>query len=480
MPELPEVEIVRRTLNLNIKNRIIDSVDIFYEPIIEGNANEFKNKLKGKQILDVERYGKYLIFIFDEFVVVSHLRMEGKFYYAHDKDGDNDFGPLLTYNKHNHIIFNFKDHNKLLYNDTRKFGKMKILPLDYMNYLPLVKLGKEPFCLTKEELFNKIHNRNIYIKQLLLDQTIICGLGNIYVDETLNKCKISPFEKGKNITQEQCSLIIDSACHILNNAIYYGGSTIKSYHSSNGVDGRFQNELKVYNRNDKTCYNCGHYIVKTFIGGRGTCFCPVCQQKIIDKNIKIIGLTGLMGSGKSTVSSYLKSKNIKVIDADEIVKDLYKKNHLGYKLLIKKYKNIDLINDDGIDHKKLRNYVLENGLIEELNSLIHPLVEKEILSRIKGDFCVLDVPLLFESGIDKYCDLTVCVSITKQNQIERLIHRNNMPLTDAIKLINKQENREDKYYKSDIIIDNNFDLKSLYSQIDNLLDKLNIKKGESI
>ena len=472
MPELAEVEIVKRTLNLNIKNRIIESVDVFYEPIIEGDANEFKEKLKGKKILDVGRYGKYLIFKFDEFVVISHLRMEGKFYYAHDIKGDKDFGPLLTYNKHNHIIFNFKDHNKLLYNDTRKFGKMKILPLDYMNYLPMSKLGKEPFTLTKEELYDKIHKRNIYIKQLLLDQTIICGLGNIYVDETLNASHISPFEKGKNITLEQCQIIIENACKILSNAITFGGSTIKSYHSSNGVDGRFQNELKVYNRNDKPCFNCGHYIVKTFIGGRGTCFCPVCQQIVIDKPVHVVGLTGLMGSGKSTVSSYLKKKNINVIDADEIVKFLYKKGNLGYKSILKKYKNIDLINEEGIDHNKLRNYVIENNLIEELNGLIHPLVENEILSRIKGDFCVLDVPLLFESGIDKYCDLTICVSINKDKQIERLIARNNMPLNDALKLINKQEKREDKYFKSDIILDNNFDLKSLYKQVDDLLKKL--------
>ena len=255
MPELAEVEIVRRTLNLNVKGRVIDSVDVFYEPIVEGDVNEFKERLKGKKILDINRYGKYLVFIFDEFVVISHLRMEGKFYYAHDELGDEDFGPLYSYNKHNHVIFNFKDHNKLLYNDTRKFGKMKILPLDYMNHKPMDKLGKEPFFLTKEELYEKIHKRNIYMKQLLLDQTIICGLGNIYVDETLNASRISPFEKGKNITLKQCETIIKNASEVLNKAITFGGSTIKSYHSSNGVDGRFQNELKVYGRAEHQCAN---------------------------------------------------------------------------------------------------------------------------------------------------------------------------------------------------------------------------------
>ena len=179
-----------------------------------------------------------------------------------------------------------------------------------------------------------------------------------------------------------------------------------------------------------------------------------------------------MGSGKSTVSSYLKSKGYYVIDADEIVKDLYKKGNAGYNEILENFKDIDLINEEGIDHNKLRNYVLNNNLVSKLNDIIHPIVKIEILSRIKGEFTILDVPLLFETDMDKYCDLTVCVSVTKDIQLERLISRNNMPINDALKLINKQENKEEKYFRSDIILDNNFDKKSLYKQVDNLLKKL--------
>lgn len=475
MPELPEVETVRNTLKNHILNKKIIKIDVYYNGIIEDDINYFKNSLINQSIEDIDRVGKFLIFKFNDIALVSHLRMEGRFYYAHLPNGDKNFGDLfVNRDKHTHVIFTFSDNTLLMYNDTRKFGKMKLLPKDdYLNYPPLNKLGKEPFYLQPNEFYHKIHHSNKLIKNLLLDQSIIAGLGNIYCDEVLNLSMISPFKKGKDITLEEASKIVLGARKVLLKAIDLGGSTIRSYHSSNGVDGKFQNELRVYGHEDEQCLNCGNYIVKTFINGRGTHFCPVCQSKAIENNPKIIGLTGFMGSGKSTVSSYLKNKGYNVIDADEIVRNLYLKDNLGYKIILETFKDEDLTNDFGIDHLKLRDYVLKNNKVNVLNELVHPLVKNEIIKNINvGEIVFLDVPLLFEVHLDQLCDLTILVSVTKKKQLERLAIRNNMPIQDAKKLIANQMSRSEKYFLADIILDNNKDLQHLYNQIEQILEAI--------
>ena len=142
----------------------------------------------------------------------------------------------------------------------------------------LAKLGKEPFNITKEELYDKIKKSNKPIKELILDQTNMAGLGNIYADEVLFLSKLNPLKKGKDITIEECKVVIDNSIIVLNKAIKAGGSTIRSYHSGNNVDGRFQNELNVYGKKGEKCMLCSTPIEKIFVGGRGTHYCPKCQK----------------------------------------------------------------------------------------------------------------------------------------------------------------------------------------------------------
>jgi len=274
MPELPEVETVRNVLKNWVIGKTIKDVDIFYNRVIENmNFDIFKKKIINQKINDIDRKGKYLLFVLDDYILLSHLRMEGKYYLVKDELLDEKT------NKHKIISFILDDSSSLLYHDVRKFGRMKLL--DKNNYLEdesLKKVGKEPFEITSIELYEKIKLSNKPIKELLLDQSNIAGLGNIYVDEVLFVSKIHPLRKGKEVSEKECEVIVENSIKVLNKAIELGGSTIKSYHSGNKVDGRFQNELNVYGKKGTKCPCCSTPIEKTVVGGRGTHYCPKCQK----------------------------------------------------------------------------------------------------------------------------------------------------------------------------------------------------------
>lgn len=274
MPELPEVETVRRVLKTWVIGKTIKSVDVFYEKIIENiDFISFKNKIINQKINDIGRIGKYLLFILDDYVLLSHLRMEGKYYLI--KDGKMD----EKTNKHKIISFPLDDGTSLLYHDVRKFGRMKLLDKSsYGDDESLKRVGKEPFEIKDSELYEKIKLSNKTIKELLLDQSNMAGLGNIYVDEVLFASKIYPLKKGREINKKECKVIIENSIKVLNKAIELGGSTIKSYHSGNKVDGRFQNELNVYGKKGEKCPYCSSKIEKIVVGGRGTHYCPKCQK----------------------------------------------------------------------------------------------------------------------------------------------------------------------------------------------------------
>jgi len=206
----------------------------------------------------------------DKDVIISHLRMEGKYFYTNNEDE--------YISKHKIISFDLGDNN-LIYHDVRKFGKMKLASIEnYKNDKSISKLGKEPFEITKKELYSKLCKLNKKIKQSLLDQTIISGLGNIYVDEVLFDSCINPNRRSNTISEEECEKIIVSSIKILNKAIELKGSTIATYHFNNNESGNFQNEHKVYGKKGCKCYKCDNVIEKTTIGGRGTYYCKNCQK----------------------------------------------------------------------------------------------------------------------------------------------------------------------------------------------------------
>ena len=270
MPELPEVETVKEVLKKQILNQKILDVNVNYPNIIERpTVDEFIKKIKGQTITDIKRRGKWLLFELNDYYLLSHLRMEGKYYI---KNSDDEI------TRHQHVIFKFKDF-ELRYNDTRKFGRMYLLDKKGVyDIKPLNELGYEPWDenLKSSYLKEKYKNKKLPIKTVLLDQSIMVGIGNIYADEILYLSKINPYKQSSCLNDEELNKINKYTKIVLEKAIKLGGTTIKSYTSSEGVHGRFQNELLVHTK--ETCPHCHKRIVKVKINGRGTYYCDNCQK----------------------------------------------------------------------------------------------------------------------------------------------------------------------------------------------------------
>ena len=275
MPELPEVETVRSILERNIINKTIVDIEVRYEKIIQNvQTNDFINKLKNQTFIEMKRKGKYLICVLNDYYLIVHLRMEGKFFFMHNE----------PYSSHDHIIFKFND-SQLRYNDTRKFGTMHLFEktCDIFNIPPLNKVGLEQFDVNFSLQYLKpfIKKSIKPIKTTLLDQSVIAGIGNIYADEVLFMSRLHPNQKTNLLSDIQIQSIIDNSKIVLQKAIQLGGTTIRSFQSSHDITGRFQNQLLVHTKN--YCPKCNTKITKIRVGGRGTYYCSQCQQLFIDK-----------------------------------------------------------------------------------------------------------------------------------------------------------------------------------------------------
>lgn len=275
MPELPEVETVRRTLVELVSGKTIEHVTVTWPKIIKKpvEVEQFKDALVGQVIEEVSRRGKFLIFYTTDYALVSHLRMEGRYgLYTTEEEID----------KHTHAIFYFTDGTQLRYRDVRKFGTMHLFKKgEEFAELPLSQLGPEPFSdeFTVERMERMLAQTNRSIKTVLLDQKLVVGLGNIYVDEALFKAGIYPERSASSLTKKEMKILHHEIIQTLTEAVAKGGSTVRSYVNSQGEIGMFQLELFVYGRNGEACKNCSSELERIVVGGRGTVFCPKCQKK---------------------------------------------------------------------------------------------------------------------------------------------------------------------------------------------------------
>lgn len=274
MPELPEVETVRRTLKELIIGKVIKDVSVFWPKIIKfpEEVNQFKNALVGESFIEIGRRGKFLILYTETFALVSHLRMEGKYSLAGSEE------PM---DKHTHVIFHFTDKTELRYKDVRKFGTMHLYKKEEVfQHLPLSQLGPEPLSesFTPELLASRLAKTTRHIKTALLDQKAVVGLGNIYVDETLFRANIHPERIANTLTRDEVLRIHREIKRTLADAVEKGGSTIRSYINSQGQIGMFQLDLFVYGRKGEPCKTCGSTLERIITGGRGTVYCPKCQK----------------------------------------------------------------------------------------------------------------------------------------------------------------------------------------------------------
>lgn len=273
MPELPEVETVKNTLKPKLIGKRITDIKIYHDNIIEyPKKDEFINRVQNQKITDMDRYGKWLIFVLEDYYLLSHLRMEGKYFFKDRKD---------ELSKHEHVVFTLDNKQELRYHDVRKFGKMWAIEKEKIKEIgPLTELGYEPWDkkLDINYLKEKYQKKKIPIKTVLLDQSIITGIGNIYADEILFLSKINPEKVSSTLKDNELESIIKNTKIVLEDAIKQGGSTIRSYTSVDGVHGLFQQKLNVHTKEKEPCPICKTTIIKIKVGGRGTYYCPTCQK----------------------------------------------------------------------------------------------------------------------------------------------------------------------------------------------------------
>ena len=270
MPELPEVETIVRTLEKSLMDDKIIGIEFLYPNLLEEDSQFKLEALRNKRFTSFDRRGKFLNFGFEEGLhFIVHLRMEGKF---HLYEGET------TPSKHTHLILQTEKH-WIHYLDTRKFSRMAITT-DPDGYFKKKNLGLEPFDskLNWKYLKQGMSKSTRSIKSMLLDQSIVTGIGNIYCDEILFDTKIHPLKKGTELKKKEYELLIEAIPRILAHAIKAGGTTIRSYTSALDVSGRFQIALKAYGQEGEPCSYCDRPLTRIKVSGRSTVFCERCQK----------------------------------------------------------------------------------------------------------------------------------------------------------------------------------------------------------
>ena len=275
MPEMPEVETIRRTLEGYIVGKVIKSIEIRLDRLIKWpTVEEFRAIATGRKFEALERRAKYLLFhLSDGWVMVVHLRMTGRLAYQPDSNQSNHAARL---------VFAFADGDALEYFDTRTFGTLYLMRAEELNRIyGLASLGPEPLSpeFTVEYLAAGLAKRKGKLKPVLLDQKFIGGLGNIYVDESLALAGIHPEKSAASLKMEDVEKLHSVINFVIEKGICAGGTTFRDYRDADGNRGSFQESLCVYGRKGMPCKNCGTDIVRTEVGGRGTHYCPQCQQK---------------------------------------------------------------------------------------------------------------------------------------------------------------------------------------------------------
>jgi len=286
MPELPEVEITKKTLQKYAQDQYIADVKIKnYNLRYKINKNFRKNVIQ-KKIKKITRRSKYLIFhLSSKSFFIIHLGMTGRILISKNNTllDTSFYSSNLSINKHNHLYFFFKKY-VMIYNDTRRFGFIKFYTeKELLKSSHLIHLGVEPLSKDLNFLYFKegIKGYKKSIKNTLMDQSFICGLGNIYVNEALFMSKINPERMSFKIKDNEIILLIKSIKKILKKSIVFGGSTIKDFHNSEGKSGEFQNFFKVYGKEDQECSrsSCKGRIQRSVISGRASFFCTKCQAE---------------------------------------------------------------------------------------------------------------------------------------------------------------------------------------------------------
>jgi formamidopyrimidine-DNA glycosylase len=270
MPELPEIETIKRGI-LPLKNSIVRK--IFRSSLkLRIDTTKKLDKIIGSQITSIERRARYLIIDFsNHHSLIIHLGMSGRI----------TVNPNFKNLKHDHFACQFDNQQWLIFNDPRRFGFIDLVASNDLVFHKMLKnLGPEPLSpeFNFEYLKSKIANKNCNIKTTMMDNQIVVGVGNIYINESLFLAKVLPTKLAKNLSSSEIKKLIESIKKIITTAIDMGGSSISDYQNANGELGFFQNQHQVYGRQNQDCYKCGCKIERIVQNQRSTFFCKTCQK----------------------------------------------------------------------------------------------------------------------------------------------------------------------------------------------------------
>tara|TARA_Y100000590_G_C15668068_1_gene995232 strand:- start:623 stop:1486 length:864 start_codon:yes stop_codon:yes gene_type:complete len=286
MPELPEVEVLKRSLQKKVRLCRIIRVRIYNRNLRYKIPFSIIKKLKNRVIKNISRISKYLLFhINSSEKLLIHLGMSGTIHLIEKNNKKNtnaSFYHLANLpSKHNHVEILFSNNIKMVYNDPRRFGYIKILKSNYLKQKPIIYLGPDPFSYKFNFTYfkNYIYKKKINIKNLIMNQNFVSGIGNIYANEILYYCRLRPTKKVNNLSQKNILDIIMHTKKVLDKAIKFGGSSIRDFKRTDGLSGSFQQNFKVYGKNNTLCtrYGCDGYIKKILMSGRSAFYCPKCQ-----------------------------------------------------------------------------------------------------------------------------------------------------------------------------------------------------------
>ena len=276
MPELPEVESLRQLLEESLIGRVFVTASVREPRLRRSLPPDFAATVAGRKIERLERRAKYLIFALSgAHRMLVHLGMSGSLSHRHEAADAGPFNP-----RHDHVQFDLDDGSLLVYNDPRRFGLMKLYPdTDFEGAIELKGLGPEPFDgFTADSLWMATRGRTAAIKNLLMDQRVVAGVGNIYASEILFRARVRPTRRGGRVTRAEVERIAAITPLVLREAIGSRGTTFRSYRDSHGEPGRYITQLRVYDREGKPCLECGKPIRSVTVGQRSSFYCPECQK----------------------------------------------------------------------------------------------------------------------------------------------------------------------------------------------------------
>ncbi|MBE3574530.1 MAG: bifunctional DNA-formamidopyrimidine glycosylase/DNA-(apurinic or apyrimidinic site) lyase [Firmicutes bacterium] len=552
MPELPEVETICRTLRPHLEGQVLGAADLLRPEIWQNaGADTVLRGIRGRAVQRVLRRGKYIVWELEGGpVLVLHLRMTGHLFFV---------AGVEPAGKYTAAVFWLDSGGQVHFEDVRRFGVGYFWPQgDWRRLPPLCDLGVEPLSgdFTPAFLAEKCRGSRRTIKSLLMDQQIVAGIGNIYADEALFTAGIHPARPAGSLALPEIQRLQHSVVQVLQEAIQKRGTSIRNYADGEGNPGQMQDHLKVYGREGEACARCGHPLQRMRVGGRSSVFCPRCQPETTPlagqpgartfcggrrrpaldppaglsapvpgratgpepaaarrapagRTGLLVGLTGGIASGKSTVSRLLQEAGVPVVDADQLAHAALEPGTPVYRAVLQRFGTEILAGSEAdtgaavaeatagtgpaagqeglrpIDRRRLGELVFSDAQARrDLEALVHPWVQRQMEEAVDAwrrrraqkpaeaaPVLVLDVPLLFEAGWDGRVDQVVVVYAPPEVQLRRLQERDGLSLEQARQRLRAQWPLEDKVRRAHVVIQNGGTVEETRRQVEELLKR---------